>query len=252
MSEQQIGSEIIVLNSISSTNDYACDLIQRKTATSGMIIRAFMQTEGRGHGTNVWISPSGENLTFSLILFPEKLHASKQFVLTQILCLSILDFLTELAGDQQFRIKWPNDIYSGEKKICGILIENAITGEWITHSVMGAGININTTEFPKTLPNPVSLKLITQQSHRVDQCLDLLIKKMNCRFALIDEEFHKQLDEEYEKNLFRKDALHKFIYQDKEIEATIRGVCEFGQLVLEKKDGSQLICGFKEIEYSIN
>jgi BirA family biotin operon repressor/biotin-[acetyl-CoA-carboxylase] ligase len=124
------------------------------------------QTAGRGQRGNTWSSRPGENLTFSIVLkftipggAEETLPAVKahgQFVLTEIASISVVDFL--FRHGIKAKIKWPNDIYVGNKKLCGILIENALCGSTIDTCIVGIGININQELFVSDAPNPVSLK----------------------------------------------------------------------------------------------
>ena len=156
--------DIIWLESIDSTNEECRRRISDIDNLS--VVAALSQTSGRGQRGNVWLSEPGQNLTFSIVLkFPvnvmagelEPMHAYDQFVLSEIAALSVVDMLAE--HDIQAKIKWPNDIYVGDRKICGILIENSLRGEWIQHSIIGIGLNVNQRNFDVTLPNPTSMVL---------------------------------------------------------------------------------------------
>jgi biotin-[acetyl-CoA-carboxylase] ligase BirA-like protein len=126
------------------------------------------QTSGRGQRGNTWLSEPGANLLFSIVLKFEGedrqrrsavpvVLAYDQFVISQIASLSVVDLLG--AHDIQARIKWPNDIYVGNRKICGMLIENAVRGKWISSSIIGIGLNVNQRNFDVNLPNPTSMAL---------------------------------------------------------------------------------------------
>ncbi len=121
------------------------------------------QTAGRGQVGNKWSSKRGENLTFSILLKPKFVKAKEQFTIAIITTLGIYKYLKNKLepyrdkGGEEIKIKWPNDIYVGDKKICGILIEHSIMGENISQSIVGIGLNINQISFPKELKNPTSL-----------------------------------------------------------------------------------------------
>ena len=160
--------DIIWLESVDSTNEECRRRIYDIDNLS--VVAALEQTSGKGQRCNRWISSPGENLTFSVALkFPisggaatgksglEPMHAYDQFVLSEITSLSVVELLAEHGIEA--KIKWPNDIYVAEKKICGILIENSLRGEWIQHSIIGIGLNVNQRNFDVTLPNPTSMVL---------------------------------------------------------------------------------------------
>ncbi|MBR4324827.1 MAG: biotin--[Bacteroidales bacterium] len=146
---------------IDSTNDEAQRQLQNGIAPKeDFVIRADFQTDGRGQRGNTWHSPNAMNLMFSLVHYPVKLEARHQFMLSQAAALSVAEYLAQ-KGVADVSIKWPNDIYVGMKKICGMLIENAVSGHYIRYSIIGIGININQTAFPDNLPNPTSLAIQT-------------------------------------------------------------------------------------------
>ena len=156
--------DIIWLESVDSTNEECRRRISEIDNLS--VVAALSQTSGKGQKGNVWLSEPGKNLTFSVVLkFPatdikselEPMLAYDQFVLSEITSLSIVDLLAEHGIEA--KIKWPNDIYVGDRKICGMLIENSLRGEWIQHSIIGIGLNVNQRNFDVSLPNPTSMVL---------------------------------------------------------------------------------------------
>ncbi len=153
--------------SIDSTNLQAHREIA--DAAEGCVWVADYQTAGRGQRGNSWESGAGENLLFTVLLRPDFLHVAKQFAISQITALAIVKWL-ETKGLSP-KIKWPNDIYVGDKKICGILIEHAVAGVNLSASILGIGININQTRFCSDAPNPISLLLALQgKSSPADSC----------------------------------------------------------------------------------
>ena len=145
------------IKNIDSTSTELRRRMSAEELPHGYCISADFQTAGHGQATNHWESEDGKNLLFSLLLRPSVIPASEQFVITEIVTLAIINALQDYIR-QRITIKWPNDIYVGDKKLCGILIENALCGPTIDTCIVGIGININQELFVSDAPNPVSLK----------------------------------------------------------------------------------------------
>ena len=154
-------TDIIWLERVDSTNDEARRHISEIDNLS--VVSALEQTRGRGQRGNRWSSQPGENLTFSLVVKDFRIKANEQSAISQATALSLVDLLSR--HEIKARIKWPNDIYAGDEKICGILIENSLKGSEIDWSIIGIGLNVNQTTFPEDLPNPTSMKLCTGNSN---------------------------------------------------------------------------------------
>lgn len=154
-------TDIIWLERVDSTNDEARRHISEIDNLS--VVSALEQTKGRGQRGNRWSSQPGENLTFSLVVKDFRIKANEQSAISQTTALSLVDLLSR--HEIKARIKWPNDIYAGDEKICGILIENSLKGSEIDWSIIGIGLNVNQTAFPEDLPNPTSMKLCTGNSN---------------------------------------------------------------------------------------
>ena len=144
---------IIHLDTVGSTSSYLASL--GAEAAHGTVVMAREQTAGRGQRGNSWEAEPGMNITLSLMLHPKGLPPARQFVISRAVSLAIVGMLDKYVDD--VTIKWPNDIYIGDRKICGILIENTITGSTINRCIVGIGLNVNQTEFRSDAPNPVSL-----------------------------------------------------------------------------------------------
>ena len=169
------------------------------------IIAAKAQTAGRGQGMHTWYATPGRNLTFSILYrFGEAcpLVAADAILITQVTTLALRDYL--LAHGVEARIKWPNDIWVGDRKICGILIENKLEGASIRESIVGIGLNLNETGWPAELPNPVSLGELTGKRYRLQPELKRLQKAICRRFGLLaTPDGRKSLQEEFGKYVFR-------------------------------------------------
>ena len=160
------------------------------------------QTAGRGQGLHTWYATPGRNLTFTVVLKPRQLDARDGILITYITTVSLVRFLAEHGIEA--RIKWPNDIWVGDKKICGILIENVLDGQYVGASIIGIGLNINETGWPEELPNPVSLSELTGRQYDIHEELERFYK-IFCRHAemIYGEDGRKLLQEEFEKRVFR-------------------------------------------------
>ncbi len=247
-----IGSNIIRLTETTSTNTYAAKLLMTEKPAEGTIIFSVSQTEGRGQQGNIWESECGKNLTVSVILYPYFLKPEKQFALNKFVSLAVLDFVKlHIPVNISPKIKWPNDIYVGNKKIAGILIENSIAGNSFEYVIIGIGININQEKFSSNAPNPVSLKLITGKEYDIENCLKELCVSLNKRYDQMQENFCSTLDSDYLKNNYRYNVFSKFRKNDSLIYAKISGISDFGKLQLQDKDGKFSEYAFKEIEYII-
>ena len=165
------------LHSTTSTNDEARDLKYH----DGDIIWADFQTAGRGQRGHTWESRAGENLTFSALLEPTFLPVSEQFVLLEAVALSLRDFF-EGEGVES-AVKWTNDIYVGDRKAVGILIEHSYSGGKLARTIVGIGINVNQREFSSDIPNPVSLSLLTGKKYELEPLLRQFERCLAVRYS---------------------------------------------------------------------
>jgi len=246
---KEVTQNTIILTKVDSSNNYAIKLINSGKAVHGTVVLALCQENGRGRGGNVWESAFGMNLLASIIIFPGFLTADKQFYLSKITSLALVDLLSKETGG--ITIKWPNDIYVGEEKIGGILIENMIRGNYIESSVTGIGLNLNQTDFSPALPNPVSLKLITEKDYRIESVMDSLRKKFFFWYDKLHAGKLKEIDARYYGRLFRRNIWSLFKKGDEIIEGRISGIGKYGQLIIEKRSGGISEYMFNEIEFVI-
>lgn len=193
---------IIWLENTDSTND---ELRRRLDQSENLtIIAAERQSAGRGQGDHTWHSSPKKNLTFSILLRHHCLKASDILAVTSIMALGIRDYL-QTKGIEPW-IKWPNDIWVGEKKICGILVENSILADKIEFSIVGVGLDVNQTDWPSDLPNPVSLKDLTGREYdtheELQQLLDALARRSE---QTSTPEGVVQITEEFNKTVVRLD-----------------------------------------------
>ncbi len=232
-----------------STNRALWRLIDAGSATGeGLVLHAGNQTAGRGLGNNRWTSEPNKNLTVSVLLKPVFLPPARQFFLNKSMAIGIRNTLSELCPDKMFTIKWPNDIYAGNKKIAGTLIENRIMGQAYELSIVGIGINVNQTSFPADLPNPSSLALLCGKKYILGECLDRLLLHTGRQYDRLVKGHHADLDDEYIRHLMGYRKRMRFKKGENIIEASITGVDEYGKMILELENGHTESFGMKEIQ----
>lgn len=240
------GLNVIIIREVDSTNNYANALLDREKPAEGTIVLTFRQMKGRGYASNVWKSEPEQNLTFSLILYPDFLPAARQFLLSQLISVGIARFLhTETGG---VSIKWPNDILIGNRKAAGILVENRIQGEFLQSSVIGIGLNLNQQQFPDDLPRAVSLGMVTGKFHPPVLTLKMIADEIFMLYNLLKTSGSELIHTQYLDHLYRYGEISRFRSQGEVFEAKISGIDEYGQLVLKQSNGISTAWPFKTIE----
>ena len=214
-------------------------------------IYAGYQTAGRGQTGNGWESEPDKNLLCSILLPPIK-ELFYQNVITSVAVLRTLSGL----GIDGLTVKWPNDIYWGDKKVAGILVENTILGSEVQYSIAGIGLNVNQTEWHSGAPNPVSVKQINGKDYDIDELMQQLL-------AEIRKAQSEDVWEEYKAHLYRREGFWPFVEREVSVaptmnaESAVEGqfwahivdVLPTGEIVLLDKNGKQRKYHFKQIRY---
>lgn len=240
--------EIIHLPQTHSTNKYLRNLIESNVLQEeGTVVWADYQLAGRGQQGNSWESEEDKNLLFSLMLSPKMIPAKYQFIISQIVSLGILDVLNGIKPG--FRVKWPNDIYFGDKKVAGILIENDLSGHSLYNSIIGIGLNVNQELFLSDAPNPVSLKQIAEQEFNRQQLLLQIVERIFHYYDIAIEENWEMIQDRYMDFLYRKEGYHTFEDDEKQFKARIHEIDTMGMLTLEDKEGIKRSFAFKEVQF---
>ena len=211
---------------------------------SELCVVADYQTAGKGCGSNSWESERGKNLTFSMLIHPEGIPANEQFRITEVVSVALCETLEPYINNK-VEIKWPNDIYVGDRKICGILIENRLQGATIRDSIIGIGLNVNQRVFLSDAPNPVSMYQLTGQ----ETDLDALLHQFLAAFGRVAQTPTTSSD--YRARLFRKGI--PALYEDSSgrFKATLEDVETDGRLVLRDDTGQVRTYAFKEVQFII-
>ena len=218
-------------------------------ADHGSIVVTDCQTAGRGQRGNSWEAEPGSNLTFSMLLKPTGIDASRQFELSMLVALAVADIVEEeldsVEGHPEVAVKWPNDIYVGNNKISGILIENTLCGFTIERSIAGIGLNVNQLRFISNAPNPVSLISYTGRTTALEPLLERLATKI-LKYVDNYDGNSEPLLERYHSRLWRRDGEHTFALPDgTQFNASITGVASDGFLTLSNEHSY----AFKEVAF---
>lgn len=234
---------IIKLSATDSTNSYLKELSLEQTLDDFTVVSTELQLKGRGQMGSKWVSDKGKNLTISILKKLENFDVQNQFNLNCIVSLAIYDVLHEMKVPNLY-VKWPNDILSVDKKICGILIENILKGRFIQAAIIGIGLNVNQTNFG-TLEKVSSLGLLLEQKLEPHNLIEPIRSRLKFYFSISSQE----LREKYHKILFRKDTPSIFMNtKNEKFMGIIMGVDTEGKLIVEHKDGLQKKYGLKEIK----
>ncbi len=247
-----IGQNIIHLKSVDSTNSYASELLRQNSIPEGSLIYTFEQTNGRGQRGNVWESEPNKNITLSMVLYPNFLSADKQYLLTKITSLAVADLMADVLESSEktgkIKIKWPNDIYIGEKKIGGILIENTLRDTNLQSSIIGIGININQIVF-HTTDKSTSLALLANNQFDLKEIMDKLCMFMEARYLQLKANKLGNIDFAYLQRLYRLNVWNHFVSDSEPFEGKITGVSNSGKLQVLLKTEETREFDLKEIVF---
>lgn len=244
---------LVALDETDSTNRYLSQLCndRQEAVAEFTTVTAEFQTAGKGQRGNSWEAEEGKNLLFSFVLYPTFLEARRQFILSQIVSLAIKEELSRWSDE--FAIKWPNDIYWRNRKICGILIENDLSGHCIGRCISGIGININQEAFHSDAPNPVSLRQITGKEHDRYELLAHILERVQIYYKGLQLEdfdvYSAEISARYGRSLFRRRDFHPYEDANGRFLARLLRVEQDGRFVLEDESGKEREYLFKEVQY---
>lgn len=238
--------ERITLNQTPSTNTFLASLPLGNENTI-RVVTARYQRAGRGQGTNSWESEDGKNLLFSFDVTRPNLSINKQFYLSMVCALAVKQTLNTYIND--ITLKWPNDIYWKNKKICGILIELNVDKQGIKRCIFGVGININQALFTSNAPNPVSLFQIIKQETNPEEVLYAFLNTFVSLYNTLQTGNTSYIYNRYKDALYRRKGY--YTYQDKHgfFKATIKDVLPNGTLLLTTEQGQERQYAFKEVSF---
>jgi BirA family biotin operon repressor/biotin-[acetyl-CoA-carboxylase] ligase len=246
------GRRIIKVDYVTSTNRFLSKWLNEAKdgmPTEGTAMLANYQTAGEGMAGNYWHSEKGKNLLISYLFMPQFLSVNKIFLLNKAISLAVHQCVCTLLQPTKYdvRIKWPNDIYVNDEKICGIKIENVIRDSRIKLVIVGIGLNVNQILFPQEVPNPTSLKLITGKDYSLEECFIALSNELEKQYLRLRIGQH-QIKDDYLKSLYRKDRLSDFEDASGRFQGVIKNVDEDGKLCIEETGGKLVKYNMKDIK----
>ena len=237
------------LRTVDSTNNYAMGMVHAGMARHGMTWFADEQTNGKGQRGKSWKSAPGESILMSVVLDPAGIPPHEPFRLLGTIALICRQFLGEITG-QEFRVKWPNDLYWRDRKAGGILIENVWHGRDWKFCVIGVGINVNQDEFDLALKNPVSLRGITQNSYDPAELAFALSKRIVQGFNGLADLDVPGFVEAYNRVLYKQGEEVLLKVDGNQVAATIQRVDEDGKLVIDGPAAGRY--AFGEVEWVLD
>jgi BirA family biotin operon repressor/biotin-[acetyl-CoA-carboxylase] ligase len=225
------GQQLVWLPACASTNSEAQSLIVQNRASEGCTVITDFQTAGRGQRGNQWEGAPAENLMLSVVWQPTFLAATEQFRLSQAVALGVHDWAQTLLGpDPKLKLKWPNDLYYGDQKLGGILIENSLSGTKIQYSIIGIGLNINQQEF--AVGTATSFAMVTGRSYQREALAARLLECLERRYLQLRSGQVGALRHEYLQALYRYQEVHPFIIDGQTVSGQIVGVEDDGRLAV--------------------
>jgi BirA family biotin operon repressor/biotin-[acetyl-CoA-carboxylase] ligase len=239
------GKNLVSVPECHSTNTLAADLSANSEMAEGSLVITAFQSAGRGQRGNTWQVEPGKNFTFSLILKPRFLGATDQFFLNRAVSLGLTDYLYNYFSDG-VKIKWPNDILIQGKKICGILIENQLSGRELLQSIIGIGLNMNQKELPVSTAS--SLSLLTGKEFNLQIELEKLLGALEARYLQLKQGKFDLLHTEYLQRMHWIHEPHTFTTSGKTFEGEIIGTDKIGRLQIKSGESIRTF-DLKEVSY---
>jgi BirA family biotin operon repressor/biotin-[acetyl-CoA-carboxylase] ligase len=245
--KMEIVHQITRLTAIDSTNEYAKKVVLPESDSFINVIVADEQSAGRGQRGNVWLSERKKNLTLSFCFSPSFLTLDNRFYLSKIMSAAVFEVLELIKSG--FKIKWPNDIIFEKRKIGGILIENTISGNKISLSIIGLGLNVNQKKFPTELPNAVSLLMILGKEMNLQDLTDKIIESFKKYYLLLKTNRYMEIDRKYFSNLYQLNDWADYRDSESDFRGRIRGTNPDGRLLVQTESDEIKKYDFKEIVF---
>lgn len=242
---------LVRLSTVDSTNRFVrdeADVLWNDCGGEGfVVVTAEHQTAGRGQRGNTWNSNAGENLLFSILVRPDEvLVVENQFLLSQVVALSLHDAMRNYGIDTC--LKWPNDIYVGNRKIAGILLEVDYCGAFVEQAIIGIGVNVNQESFPVMDRTPVSMKMLQGRESVLDDVLATILDSFDRYYSQMCLGDSGTIATEYTRLLLGLNEQRAFVDSEGCFNGVIEGVAPNGHLLVRRSDGTLSRYAFKEVE----
>ncbi len=228
-----------------STNDICAGMVENESIENGGVVITDHQIRGRGQGSNTWRTEPGQNLTLSYFLDTSFLLANQQFYLNMVVSCAIADTI-KFYLDSAVKVKWPNDIYYSDKKLCGILIQNSLRGNKIENSIIGIGINVNQENFE--IENAISLQNVTGKSYKIQSIFEKLSEEIEKQYLRLKEHKFEEIKTIYLRNLRWFNENHTFSSAGNVFEGVINGIDDHGRLEINTVEGKRVF-DFRHVSF---
>ncbi len=242
--------KIVYFPVLKSTNHYLSELLSAGNEIDGLCVRAGFQEVGKGQGQNSWHSEDGKNLLLSLGFDFSYLKAEQQFSITQMASLAVLEVLKTFLPKAKLAVKWPNDLFVGDKKIGGMLISNTVNGKHLERTIIGLGINLNQVIFPEAIDRPVSVMQLSGNLINVESFEQKMLHSFAKQVEFLKTDKGREiLAMSYLSQLYAFDQWRLYQLNGKKVELKITGIGEFGFLLMEDQHGQTFSFDMKEIAF---
>jgi len=242
--------KFLFFDEMGSTNAFMSQMIAQGDDICNLVVSTDFQTQGKGQGTNVWLSERGANLLFSIGLEVGFIKAADQFCFSQAVSVGIVDALQKHLPAEGLAIKWPNDIYYGGRKMAGILISNTLDGDMMSKSVVGVGINVNQTAFDASLPNPVSMAAVSGREHdRTAVLNDVACSVVRVVGMLATPQGRNAVNDRYLSLSYRFREWARYEFDSHVHELMIVGFSRWGMLQTVDRSGRKMEFDLKQIKF---
>lgn len=244
--------QILRVAQAASTNSMLAQMAPRLDGTTALV--AHTQSAGRGQRGNSWESAPGLNATFSLLFRPKAIMAAEQFAISMAAALAVADTVGQFT-QAKVEVKWPNDIYVADRKICGILIENILSGSRIAQTIVGVGVNVNQREFLSDAPNPVSMASVAGHEFDLEAVTEALCRNLAVALESLDADPQfEPLLRRYRARQWRGEGYHRYTiaHSGECVSARIAAIAPSGLITMAIAPDDRL-CSFwfKEISAQI-
>jgi BirA family biotin operon repressor/biotin-[acetyl-CoA-carboxylase] ligase len=250
-----LGQSFYYLKTVPSTNKHLHELLaQNDRLLEGILVLAGHQSAGRGQYGNQWFVEPSKNLTFSFLLKPNMVKMHQHFYLNKVISLGLLEGVKESLmscadfDPEKLKVKWPNDLMYEDKKWAGILIENAIRGNAINHSIVGIGLNVNQRKFDENQGRGGSPGAAFDQNFDLVSLLQKVVTQLEKHYLALRSGNLLFIDKSYISNLYQFEKTENYRIKDEIIEGKIVAVEPTGHLIVASPSKSYR-CDFKEIEF---
>lgn len=247
------GNNLLFYNELPSTNAWAWQLLPLRPP-EGTVVQTHNQTNGRGQAGSQWEVTAGENITLSIIYYPNFINSKDIFALNKLVALAVLRTVrNSLSPADEAQIKWPNDILVNKRKIAGILIENQWEGSGLKASIIGIGLNVNQVHFsPEVSAKATSLALVAGHAFDTNELRTQLLSEVEAAYLLLRRGGRDHIAADYLQELWGYHEEVQLLLDGISQVRTILGVDTSGKLAISgDQEGTIRLLDIKEATFIV-